>query len=111
MHLLRPLSLIAAALFLGTAATAQGHTQTVRGTVVDSDTREPLIGASVVVPGSDPLIGGTTDLDGRFAPEHVPGGRIDVQARMMGCEEQVRTNLLVNSAKGQDLDVRRERPL
>lgn len=111
MHLLRPLSLLIAALFLGTAATAQGHTQTVRGTVVDSDTREPLIGASVVVPDSDPLLGGTTDLDGRFALEHVPVGRIDVQVRMMGYEEQRLTNLLVNSAKELVLDIRMQEAL
>lgn len=111
MKTLRTLSLIAAALCLGTTSMAQGHTQTVRGTVVDSDTREPLIGATVVVKNTDPSIGNTTDLDGRFILSNVPVGRIDVQVRMVGYEEQLLTNLLVNSAKELVLDVRMQESL
>lgn len=76
-----------------------GHTQTVRGTITDADTRQPLIGATVVLIGSDPLIGSTTDLDGRFSLSNVPVGRIALQVRMLGYEEQTLANLLVNSAK------------
>lgn len=111
MNNLRHLSLFAAALCLATAAMAQGYTQTVRGTVVDSDTREPLIGATVVVPGTDPLIGNSTDLDGRFLLNNVPVGRINVQVRMVGYEEQLLTNLLVNSAKELVIDVRMQESL
>ncbi|HRO98447.1 MAG TPA: TonB-dependent receptor [Flavobacteriales bacterium] len=78
---------------------AQGQQQTVRGTVLDADTRVPLVGATVLVVGSDPLIGTTTDLDGRFILASVPVGRIDLQVRSLGHEEQVLANLLVNSAK------------
>lgn len=92
-------------------ASAQVHTQTVRGTVLATDTHEPLIGASVVVVGSEPLIGNTTDLDGRFTLPHVPVGRINVQVRMVGYDEQVLTNLLVNSAKELVLDVRMQESL
>ena len=45
---------------------AQGNAQTIRGTVLDADTRQPMIGATVMVIGSDPILGSTTDLDGRF---------------------------------------------
>ena len=41
---------------------AQGNTQTIRGTILDSDTRQPLIGATVVIVGSSPIKGSTTDL-------------------------------------------------
>lgn len=78
---------------------AQGQQQTVRGTVLDADTRVPLVGATVLVVGSDPLIGTTTDLDGRFILAQVPVGRIGLQVRSLGHEEQVLANLLVNSAK------------
>lgn len=90
---------------------AQGNQQTVRGTVVDGDTRQPLIGATVVVVGSDPLIGATTDLDGRFALLNVPVGRISVKVRMLGYEEQNLANLLVNSAKELVVDVRMQEAL
>ncbi|MFZ1694869.1 MAG: TonB-dependent receptor [Flavobacteriales bacterium] len=110
MNLLRIISLIATALCLGTAM-AQSHTQTVRGAVLATDTHEPLIGATVVVVGSEPLIGNTTDLDGRFTLSNVPVGRIALQVRMVGYEEQVLTNLLVNSAKELVVDVRMQESL
>ena len=106
----RYLSLFATALCFSTTM-AQSYTQTVRGTVVDSDTREPLIGATVVVTGTVPQIGNTTGLDGRFTLDKVPVGRIDLQVRMMGYEEQVLANLLVNSAKELVLDVRMQESL
>lgn len=48
---------------------------TVKGTVVD-ETGEPLIGASVVVPGT--TVGTTTDLDGNFALAVAQGKKIRV---------------------------------
>ncbi|MBX2978827.1 MAG: TonB-dependent receptor [Flavobacteriales bacterium] len=94
-----------------TVALAQSHTQSVRGSVADADTRQPLIGATVIVPGSDPLIGATTDLDGRFVLPRVPVGRISLQVRMLGYEEQVMANLLVNSAKELVVEVRMQESL
>ncbi|TXI75849.1 MAG: TonB-dependent receptor [Flavobacteriales bacterium] len=91
---------------LAAAAMAQGHRQTVRGTIVDGDTRIPLIGATVVVVGSDPILGATTDLDGRFTINNVPTGRLDLQVRMVGFEEQRMANLLLTSAKELVLEVR-----
>jgi hypothetical protein len=85
---------------------AQGNTQTIRGTILDSDTRQPLIGATVVIVGSSPIKGSTTDLEGRFAIADVPTGRLDLQVRMVGFEEQRLTNQLLTSAKELVLDVR-----
>ncbi|MBK6549457.1 MAG: TonB-dependent receptor [Flavobacteriales bacterium] len=85
---------------------AQGNTQTIRGTILDSDTRQPLIGATVVIVGSSPIKGSTTDLEGRFAIAEVPTGRLDLQVRMVGFEEQRLTNQLLTSAKELVLDVR-----
>jgi len=85
---------------------AQVHHQDLRGTILDADTRQPMIGATVVIIGSDPILGSTTDLDGRFTIAKVPTGRVDLQVRMLGYEEQVLTNLLLTSAKELVLDVR-----
>lgn len=84
-------------------AVAEG---TVRGTVVDLDTHQPLFGATVVVVGSEPLLGGTTDMDGRFVIADVPAGRIDLDVRMLGHEEQRLQNILVNTAKETVLELR-----
>ncbi|MCB0793433.1 MAG: TonB-dependent receptor [Flavobacteriales bacterium] len=80
-------------------ALAQAPTGTVRGTVLDTDSRQPLIGATVLVEGSQPLIGATTDLDGRFNLPNLPSGRLDLIVRMLGYEEQRLPNVLVNPAK------------
>lgn len=98
-------------LCLSSRIMAQGNQQSVRGTVVDGDTRQPLFGATVVVLGSEPLLGTTTDLDGRFSLLNVPVGRINVQVRMLGYEEQTLANLLVNSAKELVVDVRMQEAL
>lgn len=78
---------------------APGHRQTVRGTVIDTDTREPLVGASVIIVGSDPLIATSADIDGRFTLANVPVGRIDLRISAMGYEEQLIPNLLLVSGK------------
>lgn len=90
---------------------AQSYTQTVRGTVQDADTREALIGAVVAVEGSEPRIATTTDLDGRFTLANVPVGRIDVEVRMMGYDDLLLANQLVNSAKELVLTIRMQQAL
>ncbi|MBL7940894.1 MAG: TonB-dependent receptor [Flavobacteriales bacterium] len=85
---------------------AQVNLQTVRGTVLDTDTRQPLIGATIVVVGSDPQLGSTADLDGRFAIAGVPTGRLDLVVKMLGFEDQRLTNLLLTSAKELVVEVR-----
>jgi len=107
MHLRSVLSFITflIMLFMGEVI-AQGNTQTIRGTILDTDTRQPLIGATVMVVGSDPILGATTDFDGKFVIGKVPTGRVDLQVRMVGFEEQLMANLLLTSAKELVLEVR-----
>lgn len=107
MHLRSVLSFIAflIMLLLGEVI-AQGNKQTIRGTILDTDTRQPLIGATVMVVGSDPIQGSTTDFDGKFVIGNVPTGRVDLQVRMVGFEEQLMSNLLLTSAKELVLEVR-----
>ncbi len=104
-----PLRFIASLLCLFTlfaGLMAQGNTQTIRGTILDTDTRQPMIGATVVVIGTDPILGTTTGMDGSFSITDVPTGRVDLQVRMIGFEEQRLTNLLLTSAKELVLEVR-----
>ncbi len=81
---------------LGLSAKAQ---QTVRGTVTDEQSTAPLPGATVLVVGSDPLIGASTDMDGRFELRNVPIGRATVQVTSIGYEPQTMPGVLVNSGK------------
>lgn len=60
------------ALFLCFIAVASAYAQRkVSGTVLDAETGEPVIGASVLVKGTDGL-GKATDMDGRFVIENLP---------------------------------------
>ncbi len=104
-------TLIILLLALSGALIAQPVGQSVRGTITDADTRQPLIGATVLLVDSDPFIGATTDLEGRFVLDKVPAGRIALQVRMLGYEEQTLSNLRVNSAKELVLDVRLQESL
>ena len=73
--------------------------QTVRGTVIDKDSKMPLIGASVVVPGSNPLKGATTDANGNFRIEGMDAGRISLQVSYIGYHPVNLSNLILTSAK------------
>lgn len=82
-----------------TLAFSQKLSQTVRGTILDMDSKLPLIGATVIIPGTDPLIGATTDLDGKFRLENIPIGRITIQLSYMGYDPVTIPNIEVNSGK------------
>jgi len=84
---------------------SQNLTQTVRGTVVDLDSKMPLIGVQVVIPGTEPLTGTTTDTEGRFKLSNIPVGRISLQLLYMGYETIMLPNIEVNSGKEVVLDL------
>ena len=91
--------IVVALICFATTALAQDLTQTVRGTIVDADNQQPLFGAGIIIPGSDPLVGTTTDFDGNFRLEQVPVGRVQLQVSFVGYETKTIANLVVNSGK------------
>ena len=50
---------------------------TVQGIVVSSEDNEPVVGASVLVVGTS--LGVTTDIDGKFVIQNVPGTSKDIR--------------------------------
>ncbi len=90
---------ILAFFFLGFNLSAQNFTQTIRGTILDVDAQIPLIGANVLIANTDPLLGTSTDLDGKFKIENVPVGRHTIQVSYLGYEPQSLNSILVNSGK------------
>lgn len=80
-------------------AFGQNLTQTIRGTLVDADSRQPLVGAQVVLQNIHPPQGATTDADGHFRLEKVPVGRAALQLNYLGYEPLTVPNIVVNSAK------------
>lgn len=91
-------TLLFAALFLiNFSGFSQNLTSTIRGTVIDKQTLQPLIGAKVMVLNSNPVIGGVADLNGQFRIDNVPVGRQSIQITYIGYETVVMNNLAVTS--------------
>ncbi len=73
--------------------------QTVRGEITDKETRRPVVGARIVLVGSNPMIAVLTNTDGKFNIENVPIGRHDFKINYLGYQEIVIPNVEVNSGK------------
>jgi hypothetical protein len=84
---------------------SQNLTQTVRGTILDVDSRLPLIGATVVIAGSNPAIGTSTDVNGNFKFEKVAMGRIALQTSYLGYEARIISDIIVSSGKESVLEI------
>ncbi|HET6228171.1 MAG TPA: TonB-dependent receptor [Bacteroidia bacterium] len=78
---------------------AQTFTQTIRGKVIDADSKSILFGANVILLNTDSLRGDATDVDGKFRIEKVPVGRQSLKATCVGYEDVVLNNIIVTSAK------------
>lgn len=79
--------------------------QSLRGVILDKDSKSPLIGANVIVVDVDPIIGAATDFDGRFKIEKVPLGRHTIQVSFIGYETKTMPNIEVISGKEVILNV------
>src|SRR5688500_8984209 len=87
-------------LTLGTASLyGQELTQTVRGTVIDKESRQPLVGAAFILLGSDPVRGATTDENGKFKLENIPLGRHDFKFFYLGYGDVIIPNVQLNAGK------------
>ncbi len=73
--------------------------QTVRGQIVDADTKIPLIGATIIIEGSNPIMGTTADFDGNFRLGKVPVGRHNFIVSYVGYESYSLSEILVSSGK------------
>lgn len=83
-------------------------TQTVRGKIIDKNTRISLPGANVILLDSDPLMGTSTDENGKFRIENIPVGRISLKISFIGFEDLVMNGLNVVSAKELVLEIEME---
>lgn len=97
---------IALALFIVIQSFAQ--TQTIKGRVLDAQAEYELIGATVILLGSDPMIGSVTDVEGNFRLENVPVGRQTLGVQYVGYKNATLPNILVTAGKEVVLEVKLE---
>lgn len=83
----------------------QSLTQVVKGKVFDKESEIPLEFASVVVLGTNPQIGITTDEKGNFKLNNVPIGRYSIQVSFIGYEPTTVPEILITSGKEVELNI------
>ena len=105
--LVRPLLAAATALAIvaGTATEmrAQESAGRISGTVVDSETGDPLIGATVTVVGLQ--LGAMADLEGTFLIRNVPVGQHTVLVSMIGFAQKRVTEVRVDPGQVSRIDI------
>lgn len=91
-----------------TMTNAQEISQNIRGTVVDSETQYPLVGAKVkVISDSTSTLGAVCDPNGKFAIYNVPIGKHILEVTFIGYEPKT-IPAIVNSGKETILNIRLE---
>ncbi|MBK8704155.1 MAG: TonB-dependent receptor [Saprospiraceae bacterium] len=88
--------------FTGGGVFSQSLTQTLRGRITDADTRQPLAGATVALPGTE--WGSAADSAGYYRIERVPVGRYRVQVAHVGYQSLLVAEVVVVSGKELVLD-------
>jgi len=86
-------------LLYAAVAFSQTYTQTIRGKVIDADSKSPLFGANIVLLNSDTLNGSVTDVDGKFRLDKVKVGRQAIKVTSLGYEDAFLSNIILTSAK------------
>ena len=76
-----------------------GLTQTIKGTVLDQASEEPVIAANILLLNVEPLLGTATDFDGTFRLDGVPVGRHSIRISCLGYEDAYIYELEVGSGK------------
>ncbi len=73
--------------------------QPIKGVILDVDSQMPLIGANIIILETDPLVGTSTDFEGRFRLDKLKVGRYDLAVEYLGYEPRVLHQVLVTTGK------------
>ncbi len=79
--------------------------QTLRGTVLEKSTQEPLPGATVIVYIGEKQFFSTTNSQGEFSIKNVPVGRCSLSISMIGFAPYMANGIVVSSGKESVLEV------
>ncbi|NME71978.1 TonB-dependent receptor [Flammeovirga aprica] len=96
---MKHLTLIFLSILLSQFAFSQ--TYSLQGKVIDKVTQQPIIGASIQIENSNPVIGTTADADGKFRLQGIKMGRYTLLVQSMGYKNIRKTEVLV-TGEGQN---------
>jgi len=71
-------------------------TGSIQGTVLDETTQQPVVGANVIIPGTNQ--GAATDLDGKFMVERLPVGTYLLRVDYIGYSPRTVSDIVVKSS-------------
>ncbi|MFO7862741.1 MAG: carboxypeptidase-like regulatory domain-containing protein [Salinivirgaceae bacterium] len=102
--MLRKILYVVLALISASALYAQSGS--VKGTVTDAETNEPIPFANVVVERNGNQVAGTiTDFDGKYTIKPVPSGKFDVLVSVVGYQKKQMSGVTVNVDQVRFLDI------
>ena len=87
------------------------NTGRIKGKIIDNNTKEPLIGAAVILMGTSDLEGVITDQNGNFELSSVPFGTFSLQIKYMGYETKDVNDIGVYDSKGVFIEIALEEGL
>ena len=90
-------SLLLVLLLLPVLSVAQ-RAQRIKGSVVDKESKTPLIGVSIAVADINPGMGAASDADGHFVIDSVPVGKHTITISYVGYQSITMNDVLVTSA-------------
>ncbi len=76
---------------------------TLNGNVINQITKEPLIGATVLIINTK--LGATTDIDGKFSIQNIPVGTYNLEIRSIGFESLVKTDIYIRPERITQIEV------
>jgi len=92
-------------LFASFMAFSQGGT--LKGTIIDNDSKEPIPFANIVLEVGGTMVGGTSsDFDGNYTIKPIPPGTYDLKASSVGFQPVLITGVIINEGKIEFFDVK-----
>lgn len=80
-------------------------TQSIKGTIIDNESEQPLAFATIMILNSNPPLGVISDENGEFRFEEVAVGRVSLKVSYVGYEEAIVAGVLLSSGKELDLNI------
>ncbi|MFZ4544703.1 MAG: TonB-dependent receptor [Saprospiraceae bacterium] len=108
MMKVRQFTLFASCLFALNFVYAQQITQTIKGSILDKQSKETLIGANAVLLDTQPSLYGTSDENGNFKIVNVPVGRYNIKVTYIGYKDIIIPNVQLTAGKEVSLDIELE---